>query len=411
MANPEHVASVRGGRKAVTEWRKAHPEIRFDLTQADLRRANLANANLSNADLWEARLEGANLFGADLSEARLSKADLSDADLRSADLRGADLRGARLFAELGGAEMGGADLTGADLNGADLRGANLRVADLFGADLGGANLWNADLRGADLRQAELRGTDLRGADLSAADLRRANLRGADLRGANLAKARLEYTTLINLDLSAVVGLADVRPIAPITVTLDTLVASFRGAGNKFTPELRSFFRDAGVLQELLDALPAILADVKYYSCFISYGQPDLPLATKLYEDLKARGISCWLYELDKTVGKRTWGEIGEARRSADKFVVLCSVPALLRDGVLQEIEDQINEDPDRLVPVSLDDLWREPGFRIVRGNHDLRPELENRNCANFAAKPYDEALEELLKGLRLPGIEQAGNLT
>jgi len=341
MANPEHVALVRKGAKAIDDWRRAHPDERLNLSKADLSGANLSGASLHGADL----------FQADLSEACLS--------------------GARLV----------------------------------GADLGLARAPRVDLTGAKLNGAHLTVTDLSGANLTEADFGLAYFWATNLSGAILSHARLSLTSFTFVDLSTVKALATVDHSGPSSIGVDTLILSLRGAGGKPTPELTTFFLGAGVPKELLDALPDIVREVKHYSCFISYGQPDVELAKKLCEDLEVKGVPCWLYDMDKTPGKRTWAEIGEARRGTDKFVALCSAAALVRDGVLAEIEDQVNEDPERLVPISLDDLWREPGFRVMRGTHDLKPDLVNRNYADFSgwdSRPerYEKALEDLLRGLK-----------
>ena len=343
MANPKHLALVRKGAAAIAEWRREHPNERLDLSKADL----------SGADL-----SGANLSGADLSSADLSSADLSSADLSSADLSSADL-------------------SGANLSGADLRWANLS----------GANLSEGDLRWANLSEG----------DLSRANLSRANLGGA----------LLAFTFLGDTDLSQASGLEAARHAKPSHVGADTLIASFRGAGNKLTPQLRNFLRGAGVPQELLDALPAIVAEVRYYSCFVSYGQPDLESARKLWEGLEARGVSCWLYEMDKTVGKLTWGEIEDKLDEYDRIVVLCSIEALIRDGFKKEVDKQIDKNPDKLVPVSLENRWTQRGFKAEWADRDLKTWLLDRNYADFANKSYEEALEELLKGLRRPGVRKA----
>ena len=62
------------------------------------------------------------------------------------------------------------------------------------------------------------------------------------------------------------------------------------------------------------------------------------------------------------------------------MVVVCSIDALMRDGVKKEIDKQIDENPDKLVPVSLDNRWTHPGFKVQWGSRDLktfllRPEL------------------------------------
>ena len=361
MANPEHVAVVRQGKDAIAKWRKGHPGERLDLSSADLGGIDLSNANLAHANLAQAILAHANLAHANLSMANLTYADLFGADLSGADLSKADLAFASLIS--------------ANMNGAKLRGAELGVADLSLADLTGS-------------------------DLSDANLFVTKLYWTRLLGANLSDAIFNETCILYVDLNGTAGLATARHDAPSSVSVDTLITTLRTAAGELTADVRAFLLNAGVPHELLAALPAIVAKVKYYSCFISYGQPDLKFAQSLTEELKTRGVSCWLYDLDATVGRRTWSEIIEKRREADKMVVLCSAGALIRQGVLKEIEEQIDENPEKIVPISLDDVWKEPGFKVVRGNRDLKPFLLDKNYADFANQPYDEALERLLPGLR-----------
>ena len=357
MANAEHVEVVLQGAAAVAEWRRQNPEARLDLSGADL-----------------------------------AKADLSAADLAAADLSGADLS----WAHLTGAVLTRADLRGAVLRRADLTGANLRGADLAGADLSGADLAKADLSGAVLRRA-----NLTRADLTKAGLFWAHLMWADVAGARLGEARLGSTSLGGCDLSQATGLSSVNHRGPSSIGVDALIASFRGAGNRLTPELESFFMTAGVPKELLVALPGIVGAVEFHSCFISYGQPDLDFAQRLRGDLVARGVPCWLYALDATPGERTWKEIGGKRREAGKMVVICSAAALIRPGALKEIEEQIDEDPDMMVPISRDNLWTEPGFQVMRAGRDLGPWLRDRNYADFSDDSrHEDSLQRLLTALR-----------
>lgn len=358
MANPEHVALVRKGADAIREWRRAHPDERLDLS------------------------------GADLSGARLSRANLIEADLRRANLSGANLSSV--------------ELDGSDLRGSILTGANLRWAALARATLADANLVEANLSTADLRVANLVSADLREADLTWA-----NLTWADLTNANLAGATLRLTLLNSVDLSKAIGLQLVKHLGQSFVGVDTLITSTRGATSEIAPHLTSFLAHAGVPLGLLIVLQLGATKITYHSCFISYGQPDVALATRLCRNLEVRGVPCWMYELDKTTGRRTRLEIGDARMGADKFVLLCSAATLIRDGVLEEIEDQINDNPDGLIPVSLDNIWNQSGFPVVRGTHDLKPFLLDKNYADFANRPYEEALEDLLKGLRRPTVRKA----
>jgi hypothetical protein len=372
MANPKHVALVRQGAAAIAEWREAHPGDHLDLKRADLSGVDLGGANLSGANLQSADLEAANLSGAVLHRADLSFSNLIETDLSTADLSHANLIAAKI-----------------------------KYADLCNAKLVSATLVLADLNLADLA----------GADFESADLGKAYLEAANLENTRFHQTHLGYTRLTSVDLGTAIGLEAVIHDDPSVVSVDTLITSVRGAGNQLTPELRTFFLGTGVPKELLDTLHKIVSEIEYYSCFISYGQPDLEFAKKLKGDLEVRGLSCWTYEMDKTPGKRTWQEIGTKRREADKMVLLCSSAALVRDGVLKEIEEQIDEEPGKMVPISLDDLWKERGFRVQRVDRDLKPFLIERNYADFAgwdSKParYDKALEELLKGLRRPEIKK-----
>ena len=293
-----------------------------------------------------------------------------------------------------GADLREANLDKADLGGADLRGAKLRRAYLNRANLGGANLWSADLSEAVLRGANLRRADLGGARLI----------GVNLTGTDLSASKFGLTLLVALDLSQVVGQEFVTHKAPSRVSVDTLVASVRGAGDRL-PEVVVFFRGAGVPQELLNVLPAAVAGIEYDSCLITYGQPDLEFATKLTEDLRANGVSCWLYEMDKTVGERTWMEIEQKLEEYDRTVVLCSIDALIRKGFKKEVDKQIDKNPEKLVPVSLDKRWTQDGFEAKWGDRDVKTWLLDRNFADLAGwesdpKRYDKGLKELLRGLK-----------
>ena len=70
------------------------------------------------------------------------------------------------------------------------------------------------------------------------------------------------------------------------------------------------------------------------------------------------------------------------------------------DNFKNEVEDQIDEDRDKIVPVSLDDLWTRLAFPAIRGKNDLNPFLLERNYADFSdPSVYEAALRKLLKGL------------
>ena len=196
MANSEHLMILEQGVSDWNQWRRNHPDIIPDLSNAQLRYANLRNADLSGgrlsqADLHKAKLSYANLRNADLSDTHLGQADLHNAKLSQANLHNAKLSNAHLFA----ANLFAADLRDADLREADLRDADLQEADLRDADLQAANLYKVRLSRANLQAANLCSANLRAASLFEANLRAANLRAADLSQANFSQANLSYTNL------------------------------------------------------------------------------------------------------------------------------------------------------------------------------------------------------------------------
>lgn len=407
MANPEHVAVVLKGAAYIEEWRKKHPGQILNLSKVDLSGANLFGANLSKANLQDARLVRVNLVKANLSKAKLSRANLTSADLAIADLSDVDLSKATLE----WAALMKANLSRADLSKVQAGYSNFVMADLSEAKLSGADLFEADLSNANLSRTDFSGADLSYANLKFAKFHETNFSNTNLTGANLSHinapdviltgAKMGFTTIVRSNLAQGVGLETVKHEEPSNISIDTLILSFRAGENRFTSELETFFLNSGVPKELLDALPRILAEVQYCTCFVCYGQPDLGFAERLVKDLKARGVSSWLYSMDYTPGEKTWGEIIQKRREAEKMIVLCSASALIRGGVLKEIEEQKDEDPDKMVPISLDNLWKESGFSVKRGQRDLKPFLLELNYADFTDEStYNKSLRKLLKGLK-----------
>ena len=291
---------------------------------------------------------------------------------------------------------------GLDLTAADFSGVDLSRANLFGANLLWANLSRVNLSGAGLIGANLSLANLSGANLSGADLFVANLSGANLSGGNLSDARVVASAFARCDLSAVAGLETVQHEGPSSIGTDTLLATYRGAGNRLTPDLRGFFIKAGVPASLLDALPTIAGQIRYHTAFVAYGEPDRAFAEGLYNALQSRGVICWMYAMDATPGEPTWHEIGRKRREAGKFIVLCSVAGLVQSGPKKEIEEQMDDDPDKIIPISRDDLWKADGFEVRRDGRDLKPFLVERNWADFSRRAdYATAFEKLLKALEL----------
>jgi hypothetical protein len=306
--------------------------------------------------------------------------------MASSDLRKASLQQTNLgLADLHDANLEDTNLQEAALVRSGLPGTNLRRSNLTGSNLSGAWLFGANLETAVLRSAALFGT---------------HFFGSNLRGVDFSEARFQTTCFSLCDLSGVLGLETAIHMGPSCIDFSTVEMSFRGAEGHLTTSLRQFFESAGLSPAILDALVRAYASPTYKSCFISYGDPDSAFARRLYDDLKARGVPCWLYALDSTVGEGTWSEIRRVRNELTKMVVLCSAASLVRSGVLKELDEQIDDDPTKLMPISLDNVWTQPGFQVLKDGRDLKPYLTHQNWADFANLPYEEALDRLLLGLR-----------
>lgn len=89
MADQQHLDQLKRGVDPWNRWRKEHPDIRPDLSEADLEKTNLIRIHLEGANLTQAHLEGADLLGAHLEGADLLGAHLDGANLRLAFFDGA----------------------------------------------------------------------------------------------------------------------------------------------------------------------------------------------------------------------------------------------------------------------------------------------------------------------------------
>jgi len=372
MANPKHLAILKQGAEAWNEWRKRHPGITPDLSDADLIGKKLKGVNLAGANLTRTNLSGAHLRGADLSNAHL-----------------------------GGADLSGVNLSGADLHGAHLRGAHLRGADLSGANLSGADLLLADLSGADLISTDLTDANLNGASLS----------GANLTGANLSGACMWRTIIANTDLGGVKGLSAVVHDGPSSIGIDTLYQS----QGKIPDE---FLRGAGVPDDLIaHAHSLINKPTDFYSCFISYSEQDREFAGRLHRDLEIKRVRCWLFPEDAKWGETVWDEIDGGIKHYDKLVVVCSENSLQSPAVLREIERGLQrEDRERknvLFPIRIDDyiFAKRENEERDKWEHERKADVVKKVVGDFCRwkdhDAYQKSLARLLKHLQAADSKKA----
>lgn len=366
LGNQEHVRILLEGPESYDKWRIENPEEVLDLSGEDLRSVNISDINFT----------GANLSGVNLMGKFLDNLDFSNADLSSSLL---------------------INVIGHNTN---FQGANLSYSKVINGHFHEADFKDAILVETDFFSSDFFIVNMSGTDLSGAYLEEAIFIDVNLSRCNFTNTVLYKTTIADSNMAYCEGLDRTEQVGPSNIGTNTLTKTYFSESNHLTGEFRIFCTSAGLSSHVYDAVLGALGEVNYFSAFVSYGSPDEEFATRLVGDLRNKGITCWLYCLDSTPGKRTWREISEKRREADKFVVLCSSRSLIRNGVLKELENQIDEDIEKIIPISLDDVWEQPGFLVIRGARNLKPYLLDRNYADFKCeKKFEASFEKLLRGL------------
>jgi hypothetical protein len=392
MANDAEVLTLKRGISVWNEWRRHHPDLRPDLSNADLRGLDVGCYNedyyhemddlrheiemgegtfVNILDLTEEQIvvDDDDMYpqnGFDLRKGNLSNVMLDGASLVSAHLAGANLE----EATLDGCDLAHASLRDANLSGASLQGANLRFADLTRANLTGSVLYDADLSGAKLDETVMTGSAI----------------GATAFGDN--------------DLSTIVGLDQVRHSGPSTIGIDTLYKS-RGS----IPDV--FLRRIGVPETLITFIKSQAPqDLNFPACFISYAERDDAFSKRLLGDLESSGVRCWRWREHVPWGKPIQKSIHEAIQSYDKLILICTEGSLNSALVIREVERALHKEVDLvrkgkpgevLFPIRLDDF-------IFEWQHYLREDITNKHIGDFRnwSEPnsYRKALERLLQDLR-----------
>ena len=278
MANPKHIAKLNKGVKVWNQWRKKHPKLIPNLSNAKLEDPVLGELILTGINFSSANLESLTL----LSESTLNKADFSKANLREADLGLADLSDSKFVA----------------------------------AHLEGTSFIGADLRNADFRDA---------------DLSRVSFYSTNLQGTNFDHAEFAFTVFQSCDLSCTNGLDNVDHQGPSVIDIDTI---FRSKGNISD----RFLRGAGVPEDFITYMKSLVANaIEFYSCFISYSTKDQAFADRLYADLQNKGVRCWFAPHDVQSGKKLHEQIDEAIRLHDKLLLILSPHSMESEWVKTEI--------------------------------------------------------------------------
>ncbi|HVM59795.1 MAG TPA: toll/interleukin-1 receptor domain-containing protein [Verrucomicrobiae bacterium] len=356
MANPEHLAILKQGTDIWNRWRAEHRVLAPDLINAELDDLYLADAQLTTANCLGAKLRGATLVCADLHSACLVGADLSE--------------------------------------------ANLIHADLAGADLCCANLTEANLAHAHLDR-----TVLAEAKLVRTHLARATISDVLFGSADLTDAIMEFTLIAGCNISGVRGLETVKHHGPSSIGIDTLYESEGRIPDKF-------LRESGIPEDVIQhLLPLIRAGkaIQFYTCFISYCTKDQAFADRLYADLQAKRVRCWLFTEDAKWGETVWGEIDRGIKLYGKLVVICSEHSLQSPAVLREIERALQrEDREKknvLFPIRIDD------YIFDQWEHERKADVVKKVVGDFRKwedhDSYQKSLVKLLQDLQSPDPKPA----
>ena len=140
---------------------------------------------------------------------------------------------------------------------------------------------------------------------------------------NLRRALCGRTIFADVDLSEIKGLESIEHYGPSHVSTDTLI---RSKGK--IPEV--FLRGCGLPDVWIDAPPVPdwgdgAETIQFYSCFISYSSQDRDFADRLYADLQAKGIRCWLDREHLKIGDEIRDAIEVSIRVHDKLLPLSRI--------------------------------------------------------------------------------------
>ena len=283
MANDEHLLIIKQGSDAWNAWRRLNPDEKPDLT-------------------------GITLSGKQAGNLRLAHVDLSFATMKDTNLRGCDV-------------------WNAVLNFADMSGANLSRA-FFGR----AKMYCANMSGTNMQFARFMGSDLSSANFSHARICNSSFIDCDLNGADFSHAWIKSSAFANVDLSGVKGLETVRFCGPSSLGIDSI---YKSSG--FIPT--AFMRGCGVPEDFVQQVPSmVFSSALLDAVYICHHPLDRVFAEKLFGDLQARGIRCWLLPGDDDKSPMTKSaQFEDMAGLRDRLLVVCSRSSLIDKTVLREM--------------------------------------------------------------------------
>jgi hypothetical protein len=151
-----------------------------------------------------------------------------------------------------------------------------------------------------------------------------------------------------------------------------------------------------------------LATKAYASVFLSYGGPDEAFARRIYERLTENGVETFFFPESAPPGQRLHRTMSDGVHEYDRVLLICSRSALVRVGVLNELEQVLAREAreggtELLMPVLLDDFalgeW-------APAKMDLARQLRDRVAADFrntsSPSQFTKQLNRVLRALKQP---------
>jgi uncharacterized protein YjbI with pentapeptide repeats len=392
MVNPKHFDVLKRGTHAWNSWRSAHPNVRPDLEGAKIRKISLEGINLHKANLRKVQFVNGSL----------NNANLQGADLRDANFTGASLRQAKLAR---------ADLSGARLLNTNLDKADLRSSASISGDFSGSKMTSCRLENVNWEKVILKGVDLTAACLKEARLERVDFRSAILKfvvvdHADFKNAIFGDTILAAMDMSKAIGLDSTKHPRPSQITTDTIRRSRSNVPEKF-------FRACGMPVAMLEAIPITLIEDRpkwYHPAFISYAHEDQAFADRLFGNLRAGGVQCWLDDHYLKYGQPLQKTVDNAIHNHEKMILVLSKSSMNSSWVEHEVELALSRErrikQDILIPVMIDDTVKKCKESWLATIYDTRRVGDFRRWRDF--EPYIASLEKLLYALSIDSTGLTG---
>lgn len=141
----------------------------------------------------------------------------------------------------------------------------------------------------------------------------------------------------------------------------------------------------------------------FQSCFLSHSSKDKKFASDLYFDLINRGVNCWYFPEDATMGEAVWSEISKAIDGFDRTLVVCSKNSLRSSPVLREVERALMKEDftggNVLFPIRID------SFLFDDWEHPRKADVLTKNVGDFShsqASKYRKQFDKLVAALQKP---------